>query len=480
MRFSSLEDLGTLMESSDPEIRDIRHDSRTVRPGDVFVAVPGQRYDGHDFIPEALANGAAALIVERAVKAPGVPVLVVNDSRAILGEVSGRAYNHPSTRLCLVGVTGTNGKTTTAHLIRGLLHQLGHPTGLIGTVEVDTGRERLPGERTTPEATDTNRLLADMVEAGLTHAVMEVSSHALALGRVDGLTFRGAAFTNLTQDHLDFHPSFEAYAAAKARLFTMLGTDAVASFNDDDPYHKVMAEHCRATRVGYGLESESDFRATDVRVEATGLSFTLLTPSHREKVRTPLTGRFNIMNILAAVSLLATMGHDTEQLVAALRTFRGVPGRFEQIGTRAPFTVIVDYAHTPDGLENALLAARDVTRGRVIVVIGCGGDRDRAKRPLMGKVATTEADLAFLTSDNPRSEDPLAILKEMEAGAKQGSYPYKLIPDRRQAIEAAIEAARAGDVVLIAGKGHEPYQVIGDRTVPFDDRIVAEDALTRA
>jgi len=480
MHFSALKDLGVITGSQDVEVRDMRHDSRTVRPGDVFVAVPGHRFDGHDFIPEALRNGAAALIAEREVKDAGVPVLVVKDTRAILGEVSARAYGHPSQSLCLIGVTGTNGKTTTAYLIRALLRALGHATGLIGTVEVDTGRERLPGERTTPEATDTNRLLAEMVGAGLTHAVMEVSSHSLALGRVDGLTFQGATFTNLTQDHLDFHPSFEAYAQAKARLFAMLGPEAAASFNEDDPYHRVMEEHCRATRVGYGLENESDFRGVDLRVEATGLSFTLLTPSHREKVRTSLTGRFNIMNILAAVSLLATMGHDTERMVAALRTIRGVPGRFEQIGTRAPFTVIVDYAHTPDGLENALLAARDVTRGRVLVVIGCGGDRDRAKRPLMGTVATTEADLAFLTSDNPRSEDPLAILKEMEAGAKQGSHPYRIVPDRRQAIEAAIDAARAGDVVLIAGKGHETYQVIGDRTIPFDDRVVAEDALTRA
>lgn len=481
MRFSELADLGRLEASSDPEFKDVRHDSRAVQPGDVFVAVRGSRYDGHTFIADAMSRGAVAVVVERAEAAPGMPRLVVEDTRRVLPQIALRAYESPSEKLTLIGVTGTNGKTTTAYLVKSLLEGLGYATGLIGTVAVEIGEKKTQAERTTPEATDLNRILRQMVDAGASHAVMEVSSHALSLGRVDGLHFRGAVFTNLTQDHLDFHENLDAYALSKSKLFGMVDPDGVASFNLDDPYHRVMMAPCRAMKVTYGSESDADYRADDARIQPEGLSFTLSGPSIREKVRSGfITGRFNIMNILAALSLLASMGYDIEAMIARLRNLPGVPGRFEPVETRAPFSVIVDYAHTPDGLEHALLAAQDVTRGRVIVVIGCGGDRDRAKRPLMGKVATTEADLAFLTSDNPRSEDPMAILREMEVGAKTGRAPYKVIPDRREAIEAAIGAARAGDIVLIAGKGHETYQIIGDRTIPFDDRSVARDVLARA
>lgn len=478
MRLSELADLGHVHGAADPEITGVRHDSRTVSPGDIFVAVRGSRFDGHDFVGEAVERGASAVVIDHLTDAPGVPSLLVEDTRSALTDISLRVYDRPSEKLCLIGVTGTNGKTTTAYLTKTLLQALGHPTGLIGTVEAQIGNRVIHSERTTPEASDINRLLAEMVRSGITHAVMEVSSHALTFGRVRGLRFQGAVFTNLTQDHLDFHGSMDEYAKSKARLFAMLEPQAWASLNADDPMHRMMMEACRANKVLFGIDSDADFRALDPRVESTGLSFTILGPSIREKVRSSLTGRFNVSNILGGLSLLASMGYDLETMIHLLRDIRGVPGRFEQIETRAPFTVIVDYAHTPDGLANALGAARDVTRGRVIVVIGCGGDRDRAKRPIMGKVATTESDMAFLTSDNPRSEDPLAILKEMETGARQGTSPYKIVADRRAAIEAAINAARAGDIVLIAGKGHETYQIIGDREIPFDDRAVAQEVLS--
>lgn len=479
MRFRQLADLGTLT-GGDLEVAGVCHDSRRCQPGDLFVAAKGAHFDGRKFAADAIARGAVAVVTEQANPELTAPQLVVEDAHAVLPEIANRVYGDPSRQLQLIGVTGTNGKSTVAFLLAELLRLVGQPCGLIGTVEVDTGSRIIKEERTTPEASDLCRYLNEMVRNGLPYAAMEVSSHALALGRVSGLHYQAALFTNLTRDHLDFHGTMEAYGAAKATLFRSLDADGLAVLNADDPAQRTMAEGVRAPLVTYGTRSETaDFRATRILLTADGTEFVLTSPALRLEVASPLIGRFNVGNLLGALALLIALGHDPEQLIRVAPRVRGVPGRFERVDGGQPFAVVVDYAHTPDGLEKALTAAREITAGRVIVVIGCGGDRDPGKRAPMGQIATSLADLAILTSDNPRSENPLAILAEMETGARSGTAPYRILADRRQAIADALSQARAGDLVLIAGKGHEIIQVVGDQALEFDDRQVARELMAR-
>ncbi|MEW6243074.1 MAG: UDP-N-acetylmuramoyl-L-alanyl-D-glutamate--2,6-diaminopimelate ligase [Bacillota bacterium] len=459
----------------DVECTGISYDSRRVAPGDLFVCVPGYNWDGHAFADDAVKAGAVALIVQRQL-AVSVPQVVVPNSREAMALVSLRFYNNPSSRLELYGVTGTNGKTTTTHLIRAILEGSGRRCGLIGTIENIIGGQRLPVEHTTPEAPDLQRLFHLMSRAGDEACSMEVSSHALEMHRVTGCQFDVGVFTNLTQDHLDFHGSLDSYRRAKARLFEMLDKDDTAVLNADDPASEFFAGATTARVVTYGTRASSEFRAEDISISAGSTEYTLISPVYTGRVVVSVSGRFNVYNSLAALAACTAQGVDAKTAIEALRLQKGVPGRFETV-YRGAFSVIVDYAHTPDGLLNVLKSARELTSGRLIVVFGCGGDRDRTKRPIMGKIGTTLADVAIITSDNPRSEDPEAIIEEVLAGAREGPGEYTCETDRRQAIFSAIRLAREKDVVVIAGKGHETYQIFRDRTIHFDDKEVAREAL---
>jgi UDP-N-acetylmuramoyl-L-alanyl-D-glutamate--2,6-diaminopimelate ligase len=473
--------LGEARVIGDPSgitVRDVTHDSREAGPGVLFACRPGIRADGHDFGPAAVEAGSPVLLVERELAVGGVQLVVPAVAEA-MGPVAARVHGDPSTRLDLVGITGTNGKTTTAFLMEAVQRAAGHRTGLLGTVQTLIAGEPVAGVRTTPESTDLQRLLARMVAAGVTAASMEVSSHGLALGRVTGTRFAATAFTNLTQDHLDFHRDLEDYFAAKARLFTPEFT-GVAVVNVDDPFGRrlvdqVDVEVVRLSTTGRG---GADVDATAVRSDADGSTFTARLRGGSVEVRTALPGHFNVANALTALALAELTGIGLEAAAAGVGSLTGVPGRMERVDVGQPYAVLVDYAHTPDSLENLLHAARRLATGKLLVVIGCGGDRDRGKRPLMGRAAAALADVAVLTSDNPRSEDPEAILAAMADGAREVPDARVLVHvGRRDGIAAALEVADAGDVVVIAGKGHETYQELADRTVPFDDRQVVRELL---
>jgi UDP-N-acetylmuramoyl-L-alanyl-D-glutamate--2,6-diaminopimelate ligase len=454
---------------ADVEVTDLAYDSAAVRPGTLFFCVPGFTSDGHDFAPRAVEAGAVALVVERPLEL-GVPEVLVPSVRAAMAPAAAAFHGDPTAALDVVGVTGTNGKTTTAFLVRALLEAAGRQTGLLGTVTSIVGGEERPVVRTTPEAIDLQRDFADMRRGGDVACAMEVSSHALELHRADAIHWAVAVFTNLTQDHLDFHPTMEHYFAAKRRLFQAAPRAAV--INLDDPYGRRLAAELPEA-ITFGIECEAAVRATDVAFALTGSSFTV----DGLDLRTPLPGRFNVLNALGAMAAARALGVANDVIAEALGTAGRVPGRFEPVDAGQPFAVLVDYAHTPDSLENVLRAAREIARRRVIVVFGAGGDRDRGKRPLMGRAARALADLVVVTSDNPRSEDPEAIIADIKAGTGNGPGVETLV-DRRAAIARAVQLAREGDVVVIAGKGHEQGQEFeGGRKVPFDDVTVAREAL---
>ncbi len=447
------------------EIRDLAFDNRAVQPGTLFFCVPGFTRDGHDFAPDAVARGAAALVVQRPLGL-GVPEVMVEDVRAAMAVAAARLFGDPTARLPVIGITGTNGKTTTAFIVRELLEAAGRQCGLLGTVTSVIAGEERPVERTTPEAIDLQRSFRAMLDGGDRACAMEISSHALELRRADGIHVAVAVFTNLTQDHLDFHPTMDRYFEAKRRLFTSPLTD-VRVANVDDAYGRRLAGEFSAVTIG--IDHEADFRAVDVETGFAGTSCVFETPDGSFDVRVPLPGRFNVLNALGAWAAVRALGVELTGLPQQLR----VPGRFEPVVEGQPFAVLVDYAHTPDSLENVLQAARELADGRVIVVFGAGGDRDRGKRPLMGEIAARLADVALVTSDNPRSEDPEAIIAEIVAGRD-----LEHDPDRRASIFRAISLAGAGDVVVIAGKGHEQGQEFaGGRKEPFDDAGVAREAL---
>jgi UDP-N-acetylmuramoyl-L-alanyl-D-glutamate--2,6-diaminopimelate ligase len=471
-------------------ITGVGHDSRTVSPGFLFVCIRGFRHDGHGFIVDAVSRGAVAVMVERdpaTLTIPaGITVIRVPDSRVALAAAACRFFDNPSASLRLVGVTGTNGKTTTTYLVEAILGGAGRLTGLLGTIEYRCGATTFPGERTTPESSDLQSLLARIRDLGAWGAVLEVSSHSLSLHRVDGCEFDVGIFTNLTQDHLDFHKTMQGYAEAKARLFQMLGRDrgkpgdAAAVLNADDPWSPFMMGQTRARVIRFSLTGEADLRVRRMSLTLDGIRATVESPWGALEIASPLVGGHNLANILGAAAAALHLGVDRATVEKGIANLRAVPGRFEKVEAGQPFGVVVDYAHTPDALERVLQIAREFTAGRVIAVFGCGGDRDRGKRPLMGEAAARLADYVVLTSDNPRSEDPLAILEEIEAGVRKayaGSERHAKIPDRREAIHAALARAKAGDLVVLAGKGHETYQILRDRTIPFDDRVVAKDAL---
>jgi UDP-N-acetylmuramoyl-L-alanyl-D-glutamate--2,6-diaminopimelate ligase len=479
------------------EVSSVVQDSRRAGPGSLFVAVRGFHSDGHRFIPQALERGAVAVVAEEGadVETSGdAPVIRVADSRKALARLAAEFYGHPSTKLKVVGITGTKGKTTTSYLVRSIMETAGHSTGLIGTIGYRIGDRVVPAPNTTPESIDLQELLAKMVEHRATYCVMEVSSHALALGRTDGCIFEAAAFTNLAPEHLDFHGSMDDYFASKLKLFAGLGTDKTAVVNKDDARCGELLRGTTAKIITYGWTSDADVRPDGgIGHDRTGLRFPVVTPLGQVGIESKLVGTYNVQNILAAVGLAVALGCSRESIAEGIRRMGAVPGRMERVDVGQDFSVIVDYAHTEESLESVLRAVGDVGPGRVITLFGCGGDRDRAKRPRMGAAALAGSDLVIVTSDNPRTEDPLSIIRDIESGMREQGYraadtdarpregkkPYLLVPDRRDAITAAITAARSGDVVVLAGKGHEDYQIIGDEKHHFDDREEARIAITK-
>lgn len=468
--------------SEDVLIAGISYDSRHIQPGFLFVCIQGFKDDGHRYIPEALERGAAALVVERIPAPPvTVPLIRVADARKALALLSARFYDHPSTRLTLIGVTGTQGKTTTAYLTEAILSEAGLRTALIGTVVQRVGEREARSLRTTPESLNLQQLLAESVRVGISHVVMEVSSHALALNRVAGCDFDMAIFTNLTSDHLDLHGTTQRYLEAKASLFAQLGPDPQrrAIVNLDDPHSGRILDSTQCPTLTYAVHRTAHLMASDIRAGLRTLSFLAHTPEGQVQVRTALTGAFNAYNALAALGVGLSLGIDLGHVAAGLERVKCVPGRFELVEAGQDFLLIVDFAHTAAAMEQLLTTTRTFTRARVITVFGCPGERDKTKRPIIGRVVSRLSDHAILTTDNPASEDPLAIAREIETGLRQASRScsYEIIVDRAEAIARAVSLARPGDAVILAGKGHEEYQIMQTGLVPFSDRAVALEAL---
>ncbi len=475
---------GKLTGDESREVLDVTHDSRQAREGSLFVAVRGAEVDAHRFVEQVMKQGAVGVISE--LEAPAGfngAWLEVMEVRRAMALASASVYDHPSRELQLVGITGTNGKTTTTYLVASIAESADEPVAMTTTVEYRVDKERWKAERTTPEATDMQRILRQAVEAGCRMAVMESSSQAIDLHRCDALQYSVVVFTNLTRDHLDYHGTMDNYFAAKRRLFdgSLGGTPKTSVINIDDERGAQLAEELEgggAKVIRYALSTDADVTATDVEHSLEGMRFTLRTPMGVRELHSPLVGRPHIYNILAATASGLALGYELDVIARAIETCTGAPGRFERVPHDGDFAVVVDYAHTDDALVNVLRTARDVTRGRVITVFGCGGDRDHSKRAPMGEAAASLSDVVILTSDNPRTEDPLKILADVETGMRETSKPYEKIADRREAIQRAIMEARTGDLVVIAGKGHEDYQIIGRETFHFDDKEVAREALS--
>ncbi|MBE6073392.1 MAG: UDP-N-acetylmuramoyl-L-alanyl-D-glutamate--2,6-diaminopimelate ligase [Selenomonas ruminantium] len=468
-------------------ITGIEHDSRKVGKGTLFVCIPGLHVDGHKFIPQAVAAGAAAILTTReAVDVPdGVAVLRVTDLQAALDTIVPFFHDYPARSMRVIGITGTNGKTTTSYITRAILRAAGYKVGLIGTIQIMMEDEVYPIHNTTPDVVELQHTLAIMRDKGMDYVVMEVSSHALDQNRVAGIEFDTAVFTNLTQDHLDYHKTLENYMLAKAKLFELVSKEGVkegktAVVNIDDAAGKTMLAHAACQQLTYAIGQPADLRATDVDVLASGANFTL---NHADlgkmALKLHITGIFNVYNVMSAVGA-ALAEHIKPQIIEkVLGGFTSVPGRFELVKAGQDFSIIVDYAHTPDGVENVLRTAREIAKKKIIAVFGCGGDRDRTKRPIMGRIAAELADVVIATSDNPRSEDPEFILREVEAGVREkiGTKHHEKITDRREAIFRAVELAEKDDIVIILGKGHEDYQILKDETIHFDDKEVAREAV---
>ncbi len=465
--------------SEDTEIFDIQYDSRAVGKGSLFVAMKGEKADGNLFAPQAIEKGAVAVLTDKEKPFEGAATVRVPNAREALARISAAFYGEPATKLKLVGITGTNGKTTTSFLVESILREAGLNPGVIGTINYRYAGKVLPAPNTTPESLDLQRLLRDMVDGGVKAVVMEVSSHALSQDRVAGLIFDAGVFTNLTQDHLDYHGTMEAYFEAKARLFTdFIDEGRAAVINMDDPKGEDLSKRAVGRVMGYGVKGigigrETNMYPKDIKLGVEGIEGTLVTPSGDIKVKSSLVGEFNLYNILAAVGAGVGLGLPVEAIEKGISDLKNVPGRLERVDAGQPFTILVDYAHTPDALERVLSTIRGLTDKKIITVFGCGGDRDKGKRPIMGKIAAEYSDVVIVTSDNPRTEDPLKIIEDIKAGITG----VRVIPDRREAIREAIREANEGDVVLLAGKGHEDYQIIGKEKIHFDDR---EEALKAA
>ena len=466
---------------ADLDVTGVEYDSRRVEKGFVFFAFPGARVDGRQFAQDATARGAIAVVSDLPVPAGFTgPWIEVEHGRIALAVAARNFYRHPDERVAFTGITGTNGKTTTSFLVETVLQGAGKVTGLIGTIEYRLAGEVRPAPNTTPESLDMMRFASELEARGGTHLITEVSSHALALGRVHGFRFHTAVFTNLTRDHLDFHGTMEEYGAAKRRLFVPPGQPGPqwAVLNADDPAAKGMEpEDSSSQTIWYGISETAELRAENIQSDFSGLRFDVTWEGRRVKVASPLLGRVNVSNVLAALGAGLSYGLDLADMAASIPNCRAVPGRFEPVNEGQPFLVAVDYAHTDDALRNAIQTARSLAKGRVITLFGCGGDRDRTKRPLMGMAAAELSDYVVLTSDNPRSEDPLSIMNDALVGLRRFDTPHAAQPDRTKAIQAAIQQAQPGDVVLLAGKGHETYQILKDQTIHFDDRETARATL---
>jgi UDP-N-acetylmuramoyl-L-alanyl-D-glutamate--2,6-diaminopimelate ligase len=466
----------------DLEIQGIACDSRKAAPGYLFFALRGAKDDGNKYVQDAITRGANAIASEDAPTAdlPASVVWIrVSESRKSLAIAAANFFGNPAEALNLVAVTGTNGKTTTASLIDSILRGSGAKTGLFGTIAYHTPLGEYPAPNTTPESLDLQGFLAEIHDAGGKYAVMEASSHALVMDRLWGCHFQSAVFTNLTREHMDFHQNFEDYFAAKRRLFEGTGAGAPDSaiLNADDPYSKRLDELAKRT-LTYGIEHSADISAKKFQLAFTGLIFTAHTPNGKLSIRSPLVGRINVYNILAAIGAAQAAGMSNQTIEAGIRNLANVPGRFERVDMGQPFLVIVDFAHTDDALENLIKTARELNpKGRIITLFGCGGGKDRTKRPIMGEASGRLSDLTILTNDNPRQEDPLKIISDVVVGLQKSSGKYLIEPDRERAIGVAFDEARAGDIVLLAGKGHEDYQVLAERTLPWDDRKVAKQEL---
>jgi UDP-N-acetylmuramyl-tripeptide synthetase len=473
-----------LYGDGDVVVSDVTHDSRQAREGSLFAAIKGETADGHRFIPDVMRRGAAGVISEYDPPAEFTGAwLKVAEVRHALAVAASRVNGDPSHQIDLIGITGTNGKTTTTYLCFALAEAAGQNPAMLTTVEYRIGERSEEAIRTTPEASDTNRFLRRAVDAGCTMAAMEASSQAIDLHRCDGLRFKVAVFTNLTRDHLDYHKTMENYFDAKKRLFDgRLGEKPGASvINIDDEWGQKLVDELRARGdrvLTTALDRAADLTATDIDVSLIrGTSFTLKTPRGERQITSPLVGRPHVYNMLTATGVALELGYSLDAVEKGLSKCVGAPGRFERVPHDGDFAVVVDYAHTDDALLNTLETARDLTPGRIITVFGCGGDRDRSKRAPMGRVAAENSDVVIVTSDNPRNEDPLVIIQAIEVGLKEHDTPYKVVPDRREAINRAVSVAKPGDVVIIAGKGHETYQIVGENKYHFDDREIAADAL---
>ena len=462
--------------AEDLEIHEVRYDSRAVRPGDLFVAIRGYATDGHKYIDKALAQGAAAIVCEQA--PAGVPAVVVENSRRALAEIAANRFGHPADSMVMLGVTGTNGKTTTNNRAKHVLEDAGHKVGLIGTNQNLIGDEVIETERTTPESYELHALFARMRDAGCTHVIMEVSSHSLVLDRVHGIRFAVGAFTNLTQDHLDFHKTMEAYRQAKAILFTISDKGVI---NLDDPAAKAMLADAKCPCMTFSCDKDAaDLTAKNIALHADGVSFVATTRDELARVKLPIPGHFSVENALTALGIVLQLGLPLADAARSLATATGVKGRVEVVPTDTDYTVLIDYAHSPDGVENVLRAVRGFAKGRVVALFGCGGDRDRTKRPKMGKIAADLADFCIVTSDNPRTEDPQAIIDDILEGMKDSKTPMQVIVDRPEAIHWALAHAKKDDIIVLMGKGHETYQEVNHVKHHMDEREIVADYFKKA
>lgn len=461
-------DYNILQGNIDTDIRHIAYDSRKVEKGDIFVCITGFKTDGHKYAKQAIEKGASALLCEHQIEdiPDSIPVVQTKNARKALAEISANYFNFPSTKMNVIGVTGTNGKTSTTYLLKSILDEIGHKVGVIGTIENRIGDKVIHAERTTPESLELQSLLDEMVKENVDDVVMEVSSHSLDLHRVDGIHYQIGIFTNLTQDHLDYHKTMENYKIAKSLLFQRCDASVI---NLDDSAGAYMAEKSKGNVITFGIDQKADLQAEDIHVSADGVRFVLDYQEKRYPVVLHTPGRFSIYNALGTIGACLLMGIGMEHIVEGLSNNNGVSGRFQTVKSKRGLNAIVDYAHTPDGLENILNTAREFVKGKIITVFGCGGDRDRTKRPIMGEIAGRLSDFCVITSDNPRTEDPAAILLDVEQGVKKAGCDYTKMVDRREAICYAVEHAAEGDVIVIAGKGHENYQIFPDKTIHFDD-----------
>jgi UDP-N-acetylmuramoyl-L-alanyl-D-glutamate--2,6-diaminopimelate ligase len=467
-------------QGTNPEITSIENDNRKVQKGSLFICIKGYTVDGHDYAESAVNNGAAAVLAERELPL-SVPVIIVKDTTRAMAVLADAFYQHPTKKMHLIGITGTNGKTTTSHLIEKIFSDVNRSTGLIGTMYTKIGDQKIETKNTTPESLVLQKGFHQMLEAGVDTAIMEVSSHALHMGRVHGCDYDIAVFTNLSQDHLDYHKTMDEYQQAKSLLFSQLGNTfdlnkpKYAILNADDSTSEMYRKSTAAHVVTYGIDNDADFHARNIHMTSAGTTFEIVIKEKRYPINIQLIGKFSVYNVLASIAAAFVSKIPMNKIIDSIESVKGVDGRFELVNAGQEFTVIVDYAHTPDSLENVLKTIQSFAKKRVFVIVGCGGDRDKTKRPLMAEIACRYATDPIFTSDNPRSEDPIAILKDMEDGVLGKSYIT--IPDRKEAIGMAINHAAEGDVILIAGKGHETYQIIGSEVYDFDDRVVAREAI---